>query len=333
MWGWLVLTALVTSWPARADTSSARSTETSDAADADALIEQGVALREQGHDREALAVFQRAAGLRPSPRAEAQVALAQQALGQWVDAEAGLVRALAAPNDDWIERNRPALEQALATVRGQLGWITVDTDTPGAQVRIDGRPIPALPMPEPLRVPAGVVVVEALAPGYVSAVRYIEIHAGERAHQSMTLLPQAMPSALPAAAPSSPGSPESRSATIARRRTWAWISLGAAAALVGGGIAAHVVREVNAAKYDDPACVSHPEQTRDEVCGGYGSTARTATVLAVIGYSAGGAAAVLSAVLLFTGSPAPGSSPSRAAARCGFGAGPSGWAGACTVPF
>jgi hypothetical protein len=321
--GWIVVIALVTACPARAD----------DMADADALIEQGVALREQGHDREALAVFEHARTLHPSPRADAQVALAQQALGHWVNAEAGLVHALAAPNDDWIERNRAPLEQALATVRGQLGWITVDSEPPGAEIRIDGRPVPAGDGSESLRVPAGIVVVEAVAPGYEAAVRYVTVHAGERARQSMTLVPRAVPSALAVTAPPARSSPESRMAP-ARSRTWAWVSLGAAAVLVGGGVAAHIVREENAVKYNDPTlCLSMPAKSRDQVCGSYGDVVRTATVLAVIGYSAGGAAAILSTVLFVSGSSVPGPRASGASARCGFGAGPLAWAAECTVLF
>ncbi|HEX4352161.1 MAG TPA: tetratricopeptide repeat protein, partial [Polyangiales bacterium] len=62
---------------------------------ADALISQGVALRKQGKNAEALVDFQRAYQISPSPRAQAQIALAEQALGDWIAAEDGLVSALA----------------------------------------------------------------------------------------------------------------------------------------------------------------------------------------------------------------------------------------------
>jgi hypothetical protein len=323
LWCTLVCAGLIAApRPARAD----------DAADAEALIAQGVALREQAHDREALLLFRRAAALHASPRANAQVALAQQALGEWVDAEAGLVAALAVLNDAWIERNRAALEQALGTVRGQLGWITVDTDAPGVQIRIDGRLVPTLPMAEPLRIAAGVVVVEALAPGYEAAVRYVQVRAGDHAHESMRLVALAVPPTLSVGAATAPSSPESRF-VASRGQPWAWVSLGAAAVLVGGGIAAHVVREENAAKYDNHSCVMVSGQTRDQVCGGYGATSRTATVLAVIGYSAGGAAGILSAYLFVSGSGPRRSTTTGVAARCGIGADGLAWSAACTVPF
>lgn len=53
----------------------------------DRLIEQGVSLREDGRDLEALELFQRAYRRSKSVRAPAQIALAHQALGRWIEAE------------------------------------------------------------------------------------------------------------------------------------------------------------------------------------------------------------------------------------------------------
>jgi hypothetical protein len=270
----------------------------------DALIEQGLALREQGRDREALALFEHAHALDPSPRAEVQVALAQQALGRWLEAEQGLLQALATtPRDPWIERNRPALEQALATVRNRLAWLTVDSEIPGTEVRIEGRAPIALPMLQPLRVPAGAVVVEARAAGYEPIVRTVEIHAGERARLEFLL---AMAHVAPGASTASPIGPE------------AWILLGTAGAFLAGGVAANVVRETYAVKYDSQSCISVPGKSRDDVCGSDGSTARTATVLEVVGYSAAGVAAAATAYL-FLAQPAPARRAGSALSRCGIG--------------
>src|SRR5688572_17737468 len=71
--------------------------------EADKLIDQGVDLREQGKDVDALEKFKRAYELSKSARALAQMALAQQALGRWLEAEASLQKALEAKNDKWIK--------------------------------------------------------------------------------------------------------------------------------------------------------------------------------------------------------------------------------------
>ena len=79
---------------------------------ATALLREGIELRRAGRDAEALARFERAHAVEPSPRTLAQMGLAEQALGRWVRAEAHLRAALAPRDDAWIERNRAALDAA-----------------------------------------------------------------------------------------------------------------------------------------------------------------------------------------------------------------------------
>jgi tetratricopeptide (TPR) repeat protein len=299
--------------PARADPGEAD--------DADTLIAAGVSLRGEGRDLEALRLFERALALDPTPRAIAQVALAEQALGRWVEAEDGLSRALSVtPTDPWIERNRPALEQALATVRAQLAWITVTTSAPGPEIRIEGRAVES-PMREPARVAAGVVVVQVRAAGYEPAVRYVQVAAGDHAVQALDLVPLAPPAARAAegAGPEAPSTAPSRPPTSAS--TAGWVSLGTAAALLGVGIAAHVTREVNAAQYDSPTCLAIPNETRDEQCGRYGSTARTATVVAIVGYVGAGVATLTSAYFFLLSGRRASPHPPAALSGCDLGLG------------
>jgi tetratricopeptide (TPR) repeat protein len=77
-------------------------------ADATSLIRRGVELRKEHRNDEALAAFAQAFALAPSPAAQAQRALAEQALGRWLDAEKDLEAALASEDDRWIEKNRGA---------------------------------------------------------------------------------------------------------------------------------------------------------------------------------------------------------------------------------
>lgn len=72
----------------------------------DQLIEAGVAARRGGDDERALVLFTQAWASGHSPRARAQMGLAEQALGKFVDAEAHLSEALAAPGDAWITARR-----------------------------------------------------------------------------------------------------------------------------------------------------------------------------------------------------------------------------------
>src|SRR6185295_12934104 len=75
------------------------------AEDVDSILRHGNELRRQGRDAEALTEFQRAARIEESPRTTAQVALAEQALGMWPEAESHLSSALGRDSDPWIRKN------------------------------------------------------------------------------------------------------------------------------------------------------------------------------------------------------------------------------------
>src|SRR5688572_26126191 len=90
--------------------------------DVESLIQRGIDLRRRGQDAEALESFRAANERRPTPRAMAQIGLAEQALGRWIDADLHLGEALSAGDDPWIVKNRGALEGARALVEKHLGW-------------------------------------------------------------------------------------------------------------------------------------------------------------------------------------------------------------------
>src|SRR4030081_1347046 len=89
----LVVGVLFLSTPSIALAQQPPNTATREPTD-EALIAQGVALRKEGQDADALAVFERAYALHPSSRAVVQIALAHQALAHWREAERGLIAAL-----------------------------------------------------------------------------------------------------------------------------------------------------------------------------------------------------------------------------------------------
>ena len=108
------------------------------AGDADDLIRQGVERRRQRDDAGALHLFEQAYEAGHSPRALAQVALAEQALGKWVSAWEHLRQALAIQGDPWIAKNRVALTEAAARVGEHVGWIEIFEGPQGVEVRLDG---------------------------------------------------------------------------------------------------------------------------------------------------------------------------------------------------
>src|SRR5580704_13340383 len=77
------------------------------------LVKEGIELRRLHRDADALDAFRRAYALDPAPRTLAQIALAEQALGHFVDAESDLQRAIGAGDDPWIRRSARTLEVGL----------------------------------------------------------------------------------------------------------------------------------------------------------------------------------------------------------------------------
>lgn len=167
-----------------------------DSAEADALLRGGVELRRAGRDAEALDAFRKAFALSPTPRARAQLALAEQALALWVESERDLKAALEAPEDPWVRQNKEALERALRVIGAKLAWITVRSNEPGAMVFVNGREEGAAGSLGELRVVAGQVVVELRLDGRPPVSRNLSVAPETKSVVAVDLAGAALP--LPA---------------------------------------------------------------------------------------------------------------------------------------
>lgn len=152
------------------------------------LIDEGVALREAGRDEEALAIFEQAYAQTNAARALAQMALAEQALGRFVEAEAHLADALTHDEDAFIRRNRAPLEGALEEIRLRVGDLSVTGGVPGAEVILGGQAVGVLPLDAPVRVVAGSVAVEIRAPGYERFIDTVQVRGGGSATVNAVLV-------------------------------------------------------------------------------------------------------------------------------------------------
>lgn len=265
--------------------------------DAEALIARGVELRRRGDDEGALALFRQAYALDPGPRALAQMALAEQALGQFVDAEAHLVAALATTGDAWIESRRAALTDALSALEARLGTIELRGGVSGAEVRLDGVVAARLPLTAPLRAPPGSYRLEVTAEGRYPFVRTVIVVAEgtTRVQVDMAAAPTtgAVSGTPIVVSPSSP-SPQ---LYLAR-------ALGIAATATGGALlvssaASFGVRERAAADWNDDACLAGG-RSRGENCEGFRLRAERAQRAAAATLAVGGAFAITGVVLVLT---------------------------------
>jgi PEGA domain len=242
------------------------------AEDADGLIKQGVELRRAGNDEAALEQFRRAYDLTPTPRALAQMGLAEQALGRWADAEAHVTRALGSTHDPWIAKYEATLERSRAAIAQHLGSLVVVGGPAGADVRVDGRSVGALPLAAPLRLEIGHVVVDVSASGHVPVTRDVSIVAGQITREDVALSPTsgeeagASPELPRAATPrldvSGEGPPPPTGGRRKIARVAAWAAVGLAAVSAG----AFVFGQIEVKSYNDHSCGTDPRQAGNVGC-------------------------------------------------------------------
>lgn len=158
---------------------------------AEVLIERGIELRVQHKDREALEQFKKAYELQVTPRVLAQIGLAEQAIGSWVDAEKHLSEALKSASDPWIQKNHDLLAESLRVVASHLGSLEVDCPVSGAELYVNGSKVGTLPLSTPVRLDAGTTVIEVRKAGYVTVKRPVEIAAGAVARERVVLVQEA----------------------------------------------------------------------------------------------------------------------------------------------
>lgn len=289
---------------------------------ADELIRQGVELRKSGNDDKALEAFRTSFQLQPTPRAQAQVALAEQALGLWVDAERDLKEALRATTDPWVSKNAKALSGAMATVEQHLGSLQLLGTPAGAVVKIDERVVGKLPFAQPIRVNAGEVLVSVSFDGYFEIDRKLTVSVGRLVRETIALHAQPRLVTSPVASAgdtrsrpadnqltairdtptTSPEPPAAKSTDSQRRFSTGQrlgigaVVLGAAAAGVGGYFVSRAISRNN--ESSRAGCVG-------DVCNNAGKSVRdqalTAGNRATIAFAAAGVLAAGGVTLLILG--------------------------------
>jgi hypothetical protein len=275
-------------------------------------IEKGIQLRREHRDAEALVLFRQAYEAKPTPRARVQIALAEQALGQWVEAERDLRAALADPDDPWISARREALNGSLVDIGKHLATLTVTANVANGDVWMNGARMGALPITT-LRVPAGRAQIEVQSQGYAPVSRPIDLAPGASVTADLTLAAVEEPRSsakadrpatsngeilpTPDRAAHPPAKSTAMSASETTRHAFAWGTLTAAGVFLGVGVAAQVVGLEKASKYNDDSRCLYGELSRDERCGVYRGQAESAQTLANVSYIAAGALGITSVAL------------------------------------
>jgi hypothetical protein len=279
------------------------------------LMARGIEFRKRREDRLALAAFERSWTLGGAPRALAQLALAEQALGFWREAHAHLEQALNRDEDPWISEHQPALRVALNEIASHLGTVEINCNVDGAEVRVDGRIVGHTPLQQPLRLVAGKSVVEVGVDGYFDMARQVQVDAGGIARVSFNLTQMTPPQALASTSPppvsraplassvpatSDPAAPfapmpmpapasVSRDQSNSGRDLLTYTSTGLAALGAAVGVTGYVIREVNVRLYnDDTRCAQLIGPPRSVECGAEFAAWQRGELLAIAGSSAAG---------------------------------------------
>jgi PEGA domain-containing protein len=227
---------------------AARPARADDVADAEALIRQGVQLRQQGNAPRALPLFEKAYQTSRSPRTAAQLGLVELELGYCVEAERYLTEALAVPDHPWIAKNKGTLKRQLEAARKDIGELVVTGSPAGAEIWVNHKVAGKLPLAAPIRLDKGHVDIEVRAANYAAVEDAATIAAGKQVQRNYVLAPEP-PAPTPAVAvtavpePAPAGSGPAETLTSAPppakgsiARPLFWVTAGAAAAALAFGV-------------------------------------------------------------------------------------------------
>jgi hypothetical protein len=318
----LLVPIILLAWSSNA-AAGRKNSESSDTGSENASIRKGLELRQKGQDEEALKEFRHAYELSKSSRALAQIALAEQALGRWMEAESHLTEALTHTEESWIGRNKKHLDQALNDIQGHLGSLELSGETKEGTVKVDGVQVATLPLKAPLRVPAGSIALEVEAPGFLPIGRTVVVPARGLAREPLVFVavaatrpwPPENPAGAAGIVTSQAEKPLARPTTWGTGRTVGVIVGVAALGSLGIGIAYHLQHESRAKSYNSHGCTPASGLPPSD-CQSLYSGVNSAEYIAIAGYVGTAVLGGLATYLLVSGPSAP--ADKVAAADTGF---------------
>jgi hypothetical protein len=254
--------------------------------EADKFVAEGIELRAQGKDNEALRAFQKAAAVDPdSVRVQIHLATVYQALGNWLLADEYLSMALARQNHPYVNRHRQTLEDAKRVIDANIGRLEVEGEPAGAEVRLNGRLVGTLPLAAPIKTTIGSYQLEVRRDGHYSVQRPIVITGGGLVRESIRLEPLPADTGVQSrgrgAGAASPGMPDGVADSTGR--PWLTWTLASAAGLAGAtSVTAIVLREVHAGRWNDNSRCLEADRTRAQVCGDERDKANSAETVALV---------------------------------------------------
>lgn len=252
----VVLTLAVGLW-----TSGAQAQQVPQA-ELDARVLHGIELRDAGQADAAIEHLRRVWETTHYPRALAQLAVTEQTLGRWTEADRHFREVLALASHTWVQQNRSRVEQSLAVVSEHIGELEITGVPPGTEVWVDEQRVATMPVAASLRLTIGTHSLELRAEGFERFRRRVDITPHALTRETVVLV-RAGTTDLPAPAPQ---------VVVVERgsgsgmRVAGWVSVGLAAVGVGVGVTGLLMvdnvyqkfdNECSAGGYNGSACRGH----------------------------------------------------------------------------
>jgi tetratricopeptide (TPR) repeat protein len=168
-----------------------------------ALVDEGMSLQAAGSLQPALDKYKEAQTIHPTPRAQAQMGLTEESLGDLGAAERDLAQAVSMRKDPWIKENRRRLQAAIQRIKRQVATLDIQGSPEGAEVIVNGRSQGTLPLVGPVRIAGGSITVQAKKEGYNDFEHVLDLPArGKRVVRiEMDRAPAPVAAPIPVAAP------------------------------------------------------------------------------------------------------------------------------------
>lgn len=211
-------------WTLTSVTAGAQRRQEPETEEARAHFETGAALFNAHNYDGALVEFQESYRLRPVPVVLFNIAQTLKLLYRYEEAIAAYEQYLAEERGIDAARRR-AVQQTIEELRAATAPITIATDLPGAEIRVDGRLVGTTPLPGPLVLAAGSRRIEATLDGRETS-QEIDV-VGGRAAELTLAIPPPPESAGPA--------PRAESPSLFTQ-WWFWTAIGGA--VLGGVVLA-----------------------------------------------------------------------------------------------
>lgn len=143
-------------------------------------MDNGVKLYQDKNYQAAIVEFEAAYNAQPKANPLLNISLCHKERFDYPRAIASLETALARHRDSMSEADQKAASDAIAEMRGLLGYVTLDLAPPNATVSVDGAPLPAGAEKRPIALGPGPHRISATAPGFAAGSESVTVASGQK---------------------------------------------------------------------------------------------------------------------------------------------------------